>query len=295
MVADPNCRLIAPLRFAAVNARDHTADLEAEVTADQLSGLVACPVCRGELSLPDSAEQTSCRGCGARYEHLAFAWDLTPPREHLTVAAWKTWEQLQANGVVAYEADPENNLGVGDRADYRQFSRFASLQGFVLDVGCGPQPWPSHFSEHADRCRFVGIDPLVGTEAAGYTRVRGLAEHLPFRDGVFDHVVFATTLDHFVDPSLALDEARRVARPSGSVEVWLGHKRPNAPRPSASPAWYEELRQPSGADDLFHVKRMGDKDARSLFAAADLAIEREETHRVDDYRTNYFYKLRATG
>lgn len=258
---------------------------------DRLSELAACPSCGAALALPASGDAARCERCGSRYRRLAFAWDLTPPRERLTNELWETWELLQRNGQVAYEADPENNLGVGERADYELFSRFADLAGTVLDVGCGPQPWPAHFAMHADRCTFVGIDPLVGELEAGYTQVRGLAEHLPFRSGAFDRVVFATTLDHFVDPVVALTEAGRVLGPGGTIEIWLGHKSPDAPRPASSPAWYTELSEPDGADDLFHIKRMDDGDTRALFSAAGLELAAEETHRVDEHRANHFYKL----
>jgi len=276
-----------------VNPKDETAAAGRELAPRQLAALLACPACGTALAPAADATDVTCPGCGATYERLAFAWDLTPPRAHLTAEAWATWEELQANGVVAYEADPQNNLGIGEREDYNLFQRFADLRGLVLDIGCGPQEWPSHFSDEPGRAEFVGIDPLVGERPARYTRVRGLAEHLPFATGAFDQAVFATTLDHFVDPVLALAEARRVVSSEGTIDIWLGHKSPDAPRPPTSPAWYESLEEPTGADDLFHIKRMDDADARSLFSAAGLAIAAEETHRVDEYRTNHFYKLRA--
>jgi len=47
--------------------------------------------------------------------------------------------------------------------------------------------------------------------------VRGVAERLPFRDGAFDLILMVTVLCFVNDPLSALQEARRVVRPSGQV------------------------------------------------------------------------------
>jgi len=251
---------------------------------------LACPACRTPLPALDG-DAFDCPGCGTTYRRLPFGWDLTPPRHALTPGQWEVWEQLQRNGAVSYEADPEHNLGVGDREDVARFSRFAGLHGDVLDVGCGPQPWPSYFDAHAPGTRFVGVDPLVGEREARYERHRALAEHLPFADDGFDVVLFAGTLDHFVDPALALAEAVRVLRPGGTIAVYLGHKREGAPKPAVSHDWYEALEVPEGAEDRFHMERFGPDEAAALFARAGLAVVDQEDHRVDDWRSYHFYRL----
>jgi SAM-dependent methyltransferase len=263
-----------------------------KLSLEELSEILACPVCRGPLEQREA--EARCTACGTTYGRLPYAWDLTPPRDRWSSGDWEAWEQLQQNGDVSYREDPEHNLGVGPREDYLAFSTFAELGGLVLDVGCGPQPWPTHFAHHEPGTRFVGIDPLVGTQDADYTQLRALAEYVPFADGAFDHVVFATSLDHFVDPAVALNEARRVTAPEGTVEVWVGHKRADAPPPAISPEWYRSLVKPRDADDVFHLRRLSEDDSEALFARAGLLIVRAEVHRVDEFRTNRFYKL-ATG
>jgi len=251
---------------------------------------LACPACNTDLP-PLEGDAITCAGCGARYERFPHAWDLTPPREAWRAGAWETWERLQRNGAVSYEEDPEHNLGVGDREDVAAFARFARLKGDVLDVGCGPQPWPAYFDQAAEGTRFVGIDPLVGDTPARYERYRGLAEHLPFADGSFDHVLFAGTLDHLVDPLAALAEAVRVLRDEGTIEIYLGHKEPDAPKPEVSHDWYEALEVPEGAEDRFHMERFGPEEAAALFRAADLKVHAERRTRIDEWRAYHFYRV----
>ena len=255
------------------------------------SRLLACPVptCRRPIGL-GAGPELRCESCGERYGITERVLNLTP-------AAWKrldrsaAWEQLQANGVVSYQEAPEKNLGVGERADCLAFSRFCQLSGWVLDVGCGPQPWPAYFAEHAPGTQFVGVDPLAAGDGARYLRVRALGEYLPFRDGCFDRVLFATSLDHMIDPVAALREAKRVGRAGGQVLIWSGEKKPGAPRPAESPEWYRRLVVPQGADDPFHFKRFTEDEVQGMCARAGLPIAEHAVMTVDAWRANHFYRV----
>jgi SAM-dependent methyltransferase len=142
----------------------------------------------------------------------------TPLPDEFVRSRWATWQALQRNGATSYQAAPELNLSVGSRPDARAFEEFCRLSGSILDVGCGPQARPSYLAESADA---VGLDPLRGAEPRGLPLVQGLGEYLPFRSASFDHVLFATSLDHTIDPRRSLAEAVRCLKPTGRLSLWL--------------------------------------------------------------------------
>lgn len=76
----------------------------------------------------------------------------------------------------------------------------------VLNVGAGERTYGPNV---------VNLDIAPGRSI----HVVGIAEELPFRDGVFDAVVFQAVLEHVRDASAALREIARVLRPGGSVLV----------------------------------------------------------------------------
>jgi len=223
---------------------------------------------------------------------LPASWDLLPSDPVGPRDLWAVWDQLQANGVASYVNDPTRNLGVGPRRDSYAFGQFCHMHGLVLDVGCGPQPWPSHFDQAPADVKLIGVDPLAGEAPADYAQFRALAERLPFRDQTFDHVVFATSFDHFVNPGDALIEARRVCKLDGEIDIWLGEKKPGAPRLAVSPEWYTKLVKPDLAEDQFHLKRPSVEQLKQLAARTSLVVVDEEVHAVDEWRRNYFCRMR---
>jgi SAM-dependent methyltransferase len=225
--------------------------------SDLLAEILACPVCRGELA------DSRCRSCGRSYEGGDFI--PRPLPDSPLSQQWQLWKELEANGARAYEVDPPSSLSVGEREDARLFAEFSRLQGLILDIGCGPQALPSYAEGAEDR--FVGIDPLPSTQPRAFPFARAIAEYLPFRDSVFDRVLFATSIDHVLSPELALAETRRVVKSGGMVCVWLGEANPQPP-PSGirerlrrrrgivqitTPRATMRFRVPAGAVDPFHV------------------------------------------
>jgi SAM-dependent methyltransferase len=259
---------------------------------------LACPVTKAALTLRDGALVSSHGHPPLRYAFHAVGdsgyWDLMPPPEVLAQPDWKVWEQLQANGVVSYEADPSHNLGVGKREDFLQFADFCAFRGNVLDVGVGPQRCPTHIEYRGrDDVFFVGVDPLVGEQPRCFAFVRALGEYLPFRAGVFDQVLFVTSLDHFIDPLPPLREAARVLARGGEICVWLGEKAKDAPKPAVSNPWYERLSVPAGADDRFHFKRFSAEQFERCLESAALRIAERRVQRIDAWRSHLFYRIHS--
>ncbi len=220
-------------------------------------------------------------------------WNFIP--ENLEIfdnEKWNSWNILQDNGVTTYKNDATKNLGVGPRKDFLDFGKFCNFQGIVLDIGVGPQKCPTHIEyNEKEHVFFVGIDPLKGDQPRDFAFVEALGEYLPFKDELFDQVLFVTSLDHFIDPVTALMEAKRVMKKSGEICVWLGEKDKNTPKPIVSPEWYSKLQIPEGAEDPFHFRRFSIEEFKSYLPLAGLAITESKIIEVDQWRKNCFYKI----
>ncbi len=205
---------------------------------------------------------------------------------------WASWDILQQNGVTTYANDASKNLGVGPRKDFLDFAEFCNFYDLVLDIGVGPQRCPTHIEYNKkEDVFFIGIDPLKGDQPRDFAFVEALGEYLPFKNNLFDQVLFVTSLDHFIDPVVALKEAKRVMKKNGEICVWLGEKDKNAPKPTVSPEWYQKLAIPPGAEDPFHFKRFSTEEFKSYLTLAELTIKESKIIEVDKWRKNCFYKL----
>jgi ubiquinone/menaquinone biosynthesis C-methylase UbiE len=99
-------------------------------------------------------------------------------------------------------------------------SELAALKGTLppglsLEVGVGSGRFAARLGVT------VGLDislpMLVKARERGLPVVRGKAEALPFRDGVFDGVLLVTVLCFLQNPSSVLKETSRVIRPGGRL------------------------------------------------------------------------------
>ncbi len=93
------------------------------------------------------------------------------------------------------------------------------LKGLGLDVGAGTGAITAAVGAQ------VALDPsltmLRGSKVRGLDAIRGLAERLPFADGVFDFVLMVTSLCFLVSPQDSLLEAKRVLKDHGMVAVCI--------------------------------------------------------------------------
>jgi len=76
----------------------------------------------------------------------------------------------------------------------------------LLDLGCGP-----YFGDFF--CKVIGLDPSIELlKQANIPVVCAKAEHLPFKDHVFDTVISVTAMHNFDDIERAIKEAIRVGK-----------------------------------------------------------------------------------
>ncbi len=90
------------------------------------------------------------------------------------------------------------------------------LQGRLLDVGCGNQPYRPHLPQVT---RYVGLDYPVTQALQDFQarpEVYGDARRLPFADGSFEAVLCSQVLEHVNQPETVLQEISRVLKPGGT-------------------------------------------------------------------------------
>jgi len=129
-----------------------------------------------------------CEECGARYGATDAHFDfLDDQLRHLARVE-------HTENVSSFEYDPLA-LRIIDRC----------REGLVLDAGSG--------------LKGSGYENVVNLEIVDYptTDVMGIAESLPFADGVFDAALSLAVLEHVRDPFRCVAELARVVRPGGTV------------------------------------------------------------------------------
>lgn len=95
----------------------------------------------------------------------------------------------------------------------------------VLDVPCGTGELEQRLLARYPLLSMVGVDISAGmlTRAASKNRpahcelIHSDVCHLPFADESFDYVICANSFHYFPDPTVALNEMKRVLRPAGSL------------------------------------------------------------------------------
>jgi SAM-dependent methyltransferase len=111
---------------------------------------------------------------------------------------------------------------------WRGLSRaLAELNGRVLDIGCGMQPYRELLGP--------GVTEYVGVDREGplsRPTVVADADKLPFESASFDGAMSTQVFEHLRDPEQGLREVARVLRPGGKLVltvpgVWPTHEAPH--------------------------------------------------------------------
>lgn len=156
------------------------------------------------------------------------------------------WKNAFDAGELEYRKGLATSLSIEGNPGAEQFRHFLALHayGHVLDIGCGPQDFPSYF-EGLDIERLAGIDPLPRKTQPKFEFVQAFAERLPWPSEEFDTVTIATSLDHVLSLDMTLEEVKRALRPGGSLILWVSFV------PGAQP--YDPLDPKLKPIDEFHL------------------------------------------
>lgn len=94
---------------------------------------------------------------------------------------------------------------------------FVPWQGRGIEIGVGSGRFAAPLGVQ------IGVDPspamLRYAAGRGIRVVEAIAEHLPFAEGRFDHVLVVTTLCFVDSPPQMLAESRRVLKPGGRLVI----------------------------------------------------------------------------
>lgn len=210
---------------------------------------ICCPCCRGDFDETEASLQ--CKACGRQFPVLAGIPDLRlfpdpyigfeeDRRKGLRVAERLT--NLSFSEVIDFyytitDVVPPHHARLYKRGLMAGVARARAAMASwedkgafgpgsdLLDVGCGTAPF---LVAAAPRCRrLAGVDIAFRWLVVARKRLEeaGLdlplicacAEALPFRNEVFDRVVFDSTIEVVDDQKQALAESHRVIRPGGSL------------------------------------------------------------------------------
>jgi ubiquinone/menaquinone biosynthesis C-methylase UbiE len=160
---------------------------------------------------------------------------------------------------------------------------------WILDIATGTGRVARPVARHLSGGKIVGVDEAaamlrVAREQTpkepipGYLQTVGVAESLPFRDGVFDRAFVVLSLHHFGDPPLVVQEAFRALRPGGKFAVLdpvLLEARDRLDQ-SLHDLINTVFRRTHGENFRFHSA----EEIRDLLARAGFRIPRADLHTV---------------
>ncbi|HDI47090.1 MAG TPA: methyltransferase domain-containing protein [Candidatus Methanomethylia archaeon] len=227
------------MNLSAKNSGKYTlyevvSEYRAVVEMNDLLPLLSCPKCKSDLE--EAAAGLMCRGCGRVYavrrgipsfmieECLASSNRLQRILYTLYAPFYDTFEEKFARSVWTVKfTERELREAVVSSMDIKPGDT-------VLEVSVGTGGNIPFFMKYTDGM-IIGLDITERMldicrekiERFGWRNVRlvqGCAEHLPFKDAVFDRVLIGGGINYFSSPKRALEEMARVVKPGSKAVVY---------------------------------------------------------------------------
>lgn len=182
-----------------------------------------CPSCGGG-DLARNGEVAACSKCGT-----ALPIDGNNVSGAVGSVLSEEWAEMQAGSVERYKDEHYEE----DETVAKIFGGFIAVSlkpdDRIFDVGCGLFPSMPAYVRDLQHGGYVGLEPLETPVERDYLCMTGaVAEKLPLKDGSFDAVLLATSLDHIEHVDQAMAELKRILTPGGRLYFWCGLNEPEA-------------------------------------------------------------------
>ena len=219
--------------------------------------LLACPDCRGNLSLTKNGQSFECKKCfrkfnilkdnffvllpknmSAKKKEIMDWWGNNKPdldayivgSENIQEGSWEYYENTDRKWFKWHHpwANTKNPI-MHKWVDYASL-----LNKRVLEVGCGAGTMFKQFCGMGIECHALDLNypcahlthrrtELNNFKGKGYV-YQGDAENLPFKNNSFDYILSYGVLHHSEDTQKAFDELYRVLKPGGNFFVMVYNK-----------------------------------------------------------------------
>lgn len=184
---------------------------------------MCCPSCGG-VELARNGDVAACPRCGTK-----LAIDGNNVSGSVGAQLSEEWAEMQAGSVERYKDEHYEE----DETVAKIFGGFIAVSlkasDRIFDVGCGLFPSMPAYARDLQHAGYVGLEPLKTPIDRDYLCMTGaVAEKLPLKDGSFDAVLLATSLDHIEDVNQAMAELKRILAPGGRIYFWVGLNEPEA-------------------------------------------------------------------
>jgi len=136
----------------------------------------------------------------------------------------KIWDRLQPG----YYANSNLGQKLWQYFKFRAISRaLPKKTERLLDIGCADGYFLKKVGDFLPKTKIYGVDiseKLIRAGKLKYPKINFVvadAHALPFKDKQFDLVLSTESLEHFLSPSKALSEMKRVTKPRGKIIIEL--------------------------------------------------------------------------